>query len=142
MEVVRWRDSAAQTQFPKVAAAHMNHALLLLQWPLDHQQRCAMNQRAIGLEHIWSDYYIRNPGLILERDEEEAFRGPRPLPHDYRSRGLHPRTVICISQFCRTEYSTGPQPCSQMGHQMRPGRNAGGGVVGERLLDRPHLWKR
>ena len=58
MEIVRRRDRAAQPQFPKAPAAHMNHALLFLQRPLDHQQRGAMEYCAISLKHIRSDYYI------------------------------------------------------------------------------------
>src|ERR1700677_4183781 len=142
MEIMRRRDGATQPQFSQAAPANVNHALLFLQRPLDHQQRRAMEHRAIRLKQIRSDYYIGDSGFVFERDEEETLRSAWPLTHDDRSRGFHPFTILRISQFHRTEYSARPQPLPQMRHQMRSRRPPGGCVTRERLLDRPHLRQR
>src|SRR5260370_42166451 len=93
MKVVGAGDGAGNFQFGEAAGAYVDHSVLLLQRPLGHQERRAMQERAILLKEIGCDYHVGDSRLVLHRDEEEALGRTGTLTHDHVTRDFHPRPV-------------------------------------------------
>ncbi len=93
MKIVRAGDGAGDFQFGEAAGAYVDHAVLLLQRPLGHQERRAMQERAILLKEIGRDYHVGDSRLVLHRDEEEALGRTGTLTHDHDPFGAPVRSA-------------------------------------------------
>jgi hypothetical protein len=71
----------------------MNHALDLLQRPLDLEQDGVAEQRAMALEETGRHDHVSNAVLVLQAEEEEAFGGRRPLADDDRAGDFDPGSM-------------------------------------------------
>ena len=61
---------------------HVEHRPLDLQPAVDHQQRMAVQQRAVRLVHLRAQGDVDHAGLVLERDEHEVLGRHRVLHAD------------------------------------------------------------
>ena len=102
----------------------------------------ADDEGAVLLEEVGPDDGLHDPALVLERQEHEALRRPRPLPHDDGAGGLHAVALARVAQLGRREDGAGRQKRPQVLDEVRPGRHVRRAVVGRRLLDGGHLGKR
>ncbi|MGO9265351.1 MAG: hypothetical protein ACLQBA_10800 [Candidatus Binataceae bacterium] len=62
MEIVRGGHRAGGLQLREAPRAHVNHAVLLLQWPFDQQDLGAVQDRAIRLKQIRRDDRVGDAG--------------------------------------------------------------------------------
>src|SRR5260370_18321023 len=91
MKIVGAGDGAGNFQFGEAAGAYVDHSVLLLQRPLGHQERRAMQERAILLKEIGRDYHVADSRLVLHRDEEETLGRTGTLTPEHVTRAFHPR---------------------------------------------------
>src|SRR5471032_1231324 len=99
MEVVGAADRQPQVRHPPDLLSHdMDHALLVLQAAHDEERRLEVDDEARLLEETRPDYHVREPRLVLDRDEAEAFRRARSLARDHGAANLHARAPGNLAQ--------------------------------------------
>src|SRR5260370_710865 len=72
----------------------------------DYQDRGAIYERAVALEHIRHHDRVGDPGLVLQGQKQEAFGGARALADDYDPCDLHARAVARRDEFSRAQHAT------------------------------------
>src|SRR5882672_4924702 len=68
-------------------------AVLVLQHALDEQERLADDGQLLAIEEIRPHDDVRNAGLVLEREEDESFRGAWALARDDHASDAHAPAV-------------------------------------------------
>ena len=58
---------------------HVNHAILILEWPFDQQKFAARDQQAVAVVEIRCDDDISDAGFVFHGKEDEAFGCARAL---------------------------------------------------------------
>src|SRR5690606_10733000 len=69
----------------------MHHLVVALEPPGDAQKPPGHHGAAEALEDLLPDHHVCHPRLVLEREEDDPLRGPRPLAHQHQPRHRHPR---------------------------------------------------
>src|SRR5579862_8675522 len=116
MKIMRSWDGSRNLQLLEAPSANVNYAVLFLQRPFDHKNLCAMEQRAICLENIGSDYRIGYSRFVFDRQKEKTFGRSRTLTHDYHARYLYPCSVVRGYQILCAEYALRLEMRPQMRH--------------------------
>ncbi len=68
----------------------------MLQHPFDEQKRLTDDGRPFTIEEIGTHDDVRNPGLILERQEYESLGSAWSLPCDDHPGHAHAPAVACL----------------------------------------------
>src|SRR4051794_38500796 len=108
----------------------------------DDQTGVAEDRGAAVGEELRVDDGLREAGLVLEREEDEAFRRAGTLPDDDGASGRDPGTVRDARQLDGGEDVVALQPRAEMLEEMRAGGDLRGLVIGEGFFDGGHLAQR
>src|SRR4029079_1775671 len=96
----------------------------------------ADDHRGVAVEHAFvasvcgrANDDVRDPGLVLERKEDMAFRCFGMLLHDDRTSGEHVAPVTPTLEIARAEHAASREVLSVEAHDLWPGGNTGDAVI-------------
>src|SRR5215470_11419791 len=108
--------------------------------PAAHEQELrGHDDAAVGLEDLRPDDDIHDPRLVLEGEEDDALRGPRPLPHEHQPGDGHAPVLETLVAMLATRDDAAPRQAStKEGAGMRLQRKPRRGVVFGHMLAGRH----
>src|ERR1700733_13001947 len=78
---------------------HVNHAILILEWPFDQQKFATRDQQAVAVVKIRRDDDIGDASFVFQGKEDEAFGCARALASNDAASGAHEVSVLSGAQF-------------------------------------------
>ena len=81
-------------------------------------------------------------GLVLEREEDEAFRGARTLARDHHAGDADAAALPCRVEIARAQDAARREIVAAQRHRVAAGGEAHAGVVGDQPLGLGHRFQR
>ena len=101
-----------------------------------------MIDEPIAREQIRPDDDVGDAGLVLEREEDESFRGARPLPRDDHAGDAHAPPLPRGLQIDGAQHAAHRQLVAAQRHRMPADGQPGAGIVGDQALGLGHRLQR
>ena len=136
MEIPRSGRQLAQQrrQVREPAGEHVDDLPLALDLAVHGQQLCAEQLAPLPVAEIAPDDHVDRPRFILQRDEDDAARGVRPLAADDDAGGAHDAAMRRRADVGRGAEPPSPEPVAQQRHRVPAQREAERPVVGDDVL--------
>src|SRR5215207_9468934 len=88
----------SRAELAEDVAAHVHHPALDLQRAADEEEGAGRDHERLSLEALRGDDDVDDPGLVLEREEDEAARRPRALAADDEAGDGHTLAVAPVRE--------------------------------------------
>src|SRR5262245_25605447 len=141
-EVVRRHVVAERRQTARPGRAHRDDAVLPLRDSLHQQIGLGDQRETMAREDRRRHDHVGDCRLVLEREEDEALRGARPLPDDDAARHLDSGAVLYTRELARAQHAGVTERRPPQRHRMAAERDAGPGIIGGQAFDLRHLAQR
>ena len=82
---------------------HGYDTVLMLQYTLDEQERLPDDRHPLAIEEVRADDDVGDAGLVLERQEDKAFRGAGTLARDDHARDADAPAVARLREVDRAQ---------------------------------------
>src|SRR5438477_6564310 len=101
MEVVRSQFDGGIRKGGEPGRFHMDYVVLILKRAFDQKESAARDDEPILFIKIRCDDHVRNAGLVLHRDEDEALRRARSLACNNAAGGPDKFSAAAVLQLFR-----------------------------------------
>src|SRR5450631_3393967 len=96
----------------------MNDFALALDAAMDRHQASRKDHPALSFIEFWPDHEICDAGLVLDGDENDAFRRTRHLPHEHEASGFKPAAVAGLHSVGASDHALAAQVVTQEGDRV------------------------